>query len=93
MSRRDTPTISFHLYDQTYEMTLDKFYQICKITNEGLEPHTRYFEDFMFEETMGESRGDLKLPVYIFPFCVTFHRHLTQNLKTLATQNLMELVR
>ena len=70
--RRDTPTVSFHLYDQPYEMTLDRFCQVCKIPNErsALEPHPSDVDDFVFEVTVGESRGVLKARVTSLHFPV-----------------------
>lgn len=58
-SRRETPMVSFNLYDIPREMTLEDFSQVCLIPNEGspIEPHPRDVAEFISEVTVGESRG------------------------------------
>jgi hypothetical protein len=56
--RRETPTVSFSLYDVPLEMMLDAFCQVCKLPNEGspLEPRPRDMAEFIPTVSVGESR-------------------------------------
>ena len=58
-SKRNTHTILFDLYDESYTIDLEDFCDACKIPQWGLlsEPHKSEYNDFLASITVGETRN------------------------------------
>ena len=58
-SKRNTHTVLFDLYDESYTMDLEDFCDACKIPQWGLlsEPHKSEYNDFLASITVGETRN------------------------------------
>ena len=57
-SSRNSPTVLFDLYENSYTMDLGDFTTACKLPQRGIvrEPHKSEFRDFLPSITVGESR-------------------------------------
>ena len=58
-SKRNTHTVPFDLYDESYTMDLVDFCNACKIPQWGSlsEPHKSEYNDFLASITVGETRS------------------------------------
>ena len=58
-SKRNTHTVLFDLYDESYTMDLEDFCDACKIPQWGSlsEPHKSECNDFLASITVGETRN------------------------------------
>jgi hypothetical protein len=58
-SKRNTHTVLFDLYDESYTMDLEDFNTACKIPQWGLlsEPHKSEYNNFLASITVGETRN------------------------------------
>ena len=58
-SKRNTHTVLFDLYDESYTMDLEDFCHACKIPQWGSlsEPHKSEYHDFLASIIVGETRN------------------------------------
>ena len=58
-SKRNTHTVLFDIYDESYTLDLEDFCEACKIPQWGSlsEPHKSEYNDFLASITIGETRN------------------------------------